>query len=161
MNHVVKNEGFSLIEVMVAMVIAGIALLGTMGAVHLSSRHVQQGGLSSQALEMAQSRLEVKRTVRWESLLEDDLDHDGHPETFMKDDGQGPDQVAGDGIYSAMHERDGVTVVWTIEPDRAGALSTAGLVTLKAMASYPGLHGQRKEVRVVSIRANPTFVGAR
>ena len=161
MKHCLKTEGFSLIEVMVAMMIAGIALLGTMGAIHLSSRQVQQGGVSSQVLEMAQARLEVKRTIRWQSLLEDDLDHDGQPETLMKDDGQGGDQLAGDGTYSAMYERDGVMVVWTIEPDRPGSLNAAGLVTIKAIAFYQGAQGQQKTVQVATVRANPAYVGAR
>ena len=161
MSRFPKNEGFSLIEVMVAMMISGIALMGTLGAVEISSRHGQEGGLSSKALELAQARLEVKRSVRWRSLLEDDLDRDGFSETLMADDGQGYDVVAGDGIYTAMYERDGVTVVWMVEADRPGLLSASGMVTIRAVASYPGLRGQRKEVRVATIRANPAFVGQR
>lgn len=161
MSGVLKNDGFSLIEVMVAMMISGIALMGTLGAVEISSRHVQQGGLSSKALELAQARLEVKRSVGWQSLLEDDLDRDGVSETLMADDGQGYDVAAGDGIYTAMHERDGVTVVWMIEADRPGPLNASGVVTIRAVASYSGLGGQKKEVRVATIRANPEFVGPR
>jgi prepilin-type N-terminal cleavage/methylation domain-containing protein len=161
MSRVLLNDGFSLIEVMVAMMISGIALMGTLGAVEVSSQYVQQGGLSSKALELAQARLEVKRSVRWQSLLEDDLDRDGVPETFMADDGQGYDVTAGDGIYTAMYERDGVTVVWMIEADRPGPLSAIGLVTIHATASYQGFRGQKKEVRVATMRANPRFVGQR
>jgi prepilin-type N-terminal cleavage/methylation domain-containing protein len=161
MNGSFKNDGFSLIEVMVAMMISGIALMGTLGAVEISSRHLQQGGLSSKALEFAQARLEVKRSVRWQSLLEDDLDRDGVPETFMADDGQGPDVTAGDGVYTAMYERDKVTVVWTIEVERKGPLSAAGIVKIRAVGSYLGLNGRKKEVQVATLRANPNFVGQR
>lgn len=156
-----KNDGFSLIEVMVAMVISGVALMGTLGAVEVSSRHVQQGGLTSKAIELAQARLEAKRSVRWQSLLEDDLDHDGIPETFMADDGQGSDVTAGDGIYTAGYERDGVTVVWMIETERPGSLRSAAMVMIRAVASYPGLNGHKREVQVATIRANPNFVGQR
>lgn len=161
MSRIVQQNGFSLVEVMVAMMISGIALMGALSAVEVSSRHVQQGGLSNKALELAQARLEVKRSVRWQSLLEDDLDRDGIPETFMADDGQGHDRTAGDGIYTAMYERDGVTVVWTIEGERPGPLSASGMVTIRAVASYPGLRGQQREVHVATIRANPGFVGQR
>lgn len=160
MSRCSRDGGFSLIEVMMAMVISGIALMGTMGAVEISSRHVQQGGLSSRALELAQARLEVKRSVRWQSLLEDDLDHDGVPETIMRDDGQGRDAMAGDGIYTALLERDGVTVVWSVEADRPGPLGAVGMVAVRAVASYVGPGGQ-KEVRVATLRANPAFVGQR
>jgi len=150
--------GFSLIEVMVAMVIAGIALMGTMGAIDLSSRHTQQGRLSTQALTLAQARIEAKRSVRWENLLQDDLDHDGMMDVLMRDDGQRPDVGAGDGIYSAMQERDGITVLWTVEMDGAAPLSDVGLVLIRATAFYDSPVG-RKEVRLATLRANPTLVG--
>ncbi|MGQ0557254.1 MAG: type IV pilus modification PilV family protein [Nitrospiraceae bacterium] len=156
-----KNDGFSLIEVMVAMVIAGVALMGTLGAVEISSRHVQQGGLKSKAIELVQARLEAKRSIRWQSLLEDDLNRDGIPETLMADDGQGSDITAGDGIYTAGYEHDGMTVVWTIESERPGPLRSAAMVMIRAVASYPGLNGHKREVQVATIRANPNFVGQR
>lgn len=156
-----KNDGFSLIEVMVAMVISGVALMGALGAVEVSSRHVQQGGLNSKAIELAQARLEAKRSIRWQSLLEDDLDRDGIPETFMTDDGQGSDIIASDGIYTARHERDGVTVVWTIEAERPGPPLSAAMVMIRAVASYSGLNGRKREVQMATIRANPNFVGER
>lgn len=155
------NDGFSLIEVMVAMVIAGVALIGTLGAVEISSRHIQQGGLHSKAIELAQAKLEAKRSVRWQSLLEDDLDRDGTPETLMADDGQDVDITAGDGVYTAGYERDGVTVVWTIEAERAGPLRSAAMVRIRAVASYTGLNGHTREVQVATIRTNPNFVGPR
>lgn len=161
MRRIMKTDGFSLIEVMVAMVISGIALMGALGAVELSSRHVQQGGLNSKAIELAQARLEAKRSAHWQSLLEDDLDHDGTPETHMADDGQGPDIAGGDGIYTAMYERDGVTVVWTIETERPGPLRSAAMVMIRAIASYSGRNGNKREVQVATIRANPSFVGQR
>ena len=77
-----QDNGFSLIEVMIAMVISGIAFMGAIGAVQISSGQTRQGALNSRALELAQARLEVKHSVRWPHLLEDDLDgaagaHDG------------------------------------------------------------------------------------
>lgn len=154
-----KNDGFSLVEVMVAMMISGVALMGALSAVEVSSRHVQQGDLSSKAIEFAQARLEAKRSVRWQSLLEDDLDHDGTPDTRMTDNGEGPDIIAGDGIYTAMCERNGVTVVWMIETEGPGPLRSAAMVRIRAIASYSGLNGRKREVQVVTIRANPNFVG--
>lgn len=161
MSTSLRSDGFSLVEVMVATMITGIALMGALGAVEITSRHVQQGGLSSKALELAQARLEVKRSIRWQSLLEDDLDHDGIPDRFMVDDGQGADVIAGDGIYTAMDERDGVTVVWTVESEPQRPLHASGTVTIRAIASYSNVRGQRREVQVATIRANPSYVGKR
>jgi prepilin-type N-terminal cleavage/methylation domain-containing protein len=156
-----NNHGISLIEVMVAMMISGIALMATLGAVDIASKYAHQGVTSSQALEFAQGRLEVKRSVRWDLLLEDDLDRDGVAETHMVDDGTGVDVVPGDGIYTAMYERDGITLVWTIETDHPGPLSGAGMVRFRAVASYLGRNREKKEVQMAMMRANPSFVGLR
>lgn len=155
-----QGNGFSLIEVMIAMVISGIAFMGAIGAVQISSGQTRQGALSSRALELAQTRLEVKHSVRWPHLLEDDLDGDGIPETMMKDDGQHPDNMADDGIYTAILERNGITVVWSVEPDRPGPLASVGMVAIRAVSSYVG-QGEQKEVLVGTLRANPAFVGQR
>lgn len=158
MSRAPRQEGMTLIEVIVAMVISGIALLGAIGAVQISSGMIRESGLATKALELAQSRLESKRSIRWQLLLEDDVDGNGIMDTFMKDDGQGGDIAADDGIYTAMMERDGVTVVWTIEPDSRRPLHSVGLVAMKAVSSYAGRDG-RKEVQVATLRANPVFVG--
>jgi prepilin-type N-terminal cleavage/methylation domain-containing protein len=153
-----SQEGMTLIEVIVAMVISGIALLGAIGAVQVSSGSIRDSGLATKALELAQSRLESKRSVRWMFLLEDDVDGDGIPETLMKDDGQGGDIAADDGIYTAMLEREGMTVVWTVEADSRRPLRSVGIVAIRAVASYAGRSG-RGEVQVATLRANPVFVG--
>lgn len=154
------DGGFSLVEAMVAMSISMIVVMGGMAALHVSTRLVQQGTIKTRALALAQGRVEAKRSVRWEALLQDDLDHDGRTDVVMADDGQGADASAGDGIYSAQWEHDGVTLKWTVATDRLGPLRTAGLVTIRAVASYPALGGVGV-VEVGTVRANPTFTGAR
>jgi len=96
------ERGFSLVEVMVAMSISMIVVMGGMAALQVSSRLTQQGVMKTRAVSLAQGRLEAKRSVRWEALLQDDLDHDGRIDLVMTDDGQGADVSAGDGIYSAQ-----------------------------------------------------------
>ncbi|MFO0698665.1 MAG: prepilin-type N-terminal cleavage/methylation domain-containing protein [Nitrospira sp.] len=156
-----NDHGISLVEVMVAMIISGIALMATLGAVEIASRYARQGVTSSQAVELAQGRLEVKRSVRWDLLLEDDLDRDGIAEIHMVDDGTGFDVVPGDGIYTAMYERDGITLVWTIETDHHGPVSASGMVRIRAVASYLGRNKEKREVQMATMRANPSFVGQR
>lgn len=158
MKHDKHDEGFSLVETMIAAVIAAIAFAGIMGAVEIASRLIHHTSSLGKAQEIAQSRLEAKRAVRWRMLLEDDLDHDGVPETVMSDDGQGHDAVTGDGIYTATAERDGMTEIWTIEGDRPGPIASVGGVTIRSVVTYDGSHG-RQEVRMETIRANPAFIG--
>ena len=96
--------------------------------------------------------------MHWKLLLDDDLDGDGIAETSMRDDGQGHDAAANDGVYTAVLERDGVTVVWTVEVDRPGPLGSVGMAAIQAVAFYQGPDNQ-KEVRLATLRANPAFVG--
>ena len=142
------------------MTISTIVVMGGMAALQVSGRLVQQGVLKTRALSLAQGRVEAKRSVRWEAMLQDDLDHDGRVDVMMADDGQGADVSAGDGVYSAQWEQDGVRLIWMVAMDRPGPLSTVGRVMIRAAASYPGLGGVRI-VEVGTMRANPAFVGAR
>ena len=142
------------------MSISTIVVMGGMAALEVSARLAQQGTLKTKALALAQGRLEAKRSVRWEALLQDDLDHDGRTDVLMADDGQGADVAAGDGTYSAQWEHEGVTLKWTVAMDHPGPLSMAGLVTIRAAASYQAFGGVRV-VEVGTVRANPAFTGAR
>lgn len=156
----IDDTGFSLVETMVAMSISMIVMMGGIAVLQVSGGFVQQGVMKTRAVSLAQGRLEAKRSVRWEAMLQDDLDHDGRTDVVMADDGQGADLSAGDGIYSAQWEHDGVTLTWTVALDRLGPLSTAGFVTIRAKALYQGLGGVRS-VEIGTLRANPTFTGVR
>lgn len=152
--------GVSLIEAMVALAIAGIALMGAMSALQVSVRQEQQGVMKTRALALAQGRLEAKRSVRWEALLHDDLNHDGLADVVMNDAGAAKDAAAGDGTYTGTWEQDGVSLEWTVAMDRPGPLSASGFVMIRATATYEEL-GERKSVQVATVRANPAFAGVR
>ena len=151
------GAGFA--EVFVAMALTLIGLAGAMGAFQAAERSFRTGMLATRALAMAESRIEAKRSVRWNRLLLDDLDHDGVPDLVMHDDGANGDGLAGDGVYSGSWEQDGVHLTWTVTPSRSGSLSASGHVVIEARAVYAAGEGQR-EVRVGTLRANPVFVGS-
>lgn len=159
--HCPEEAGFSLIEVMLAMVILAFAILGVMGMFQWADHGLRHGDNATRALAMAESRLEAKRTTPWDALLTDDLDADGMPEYTMRDDGRQPDAVAEDGIYSAGIEVDGIRLVWTVQTDRAGSLRSSGSVVIQAQARYPTGRGRWGEIRVGTLRANPLYVGMR
>ncbi len=155
------QAGFSLIEVMIAMVVLAFGILGAMGALEWSDYGLRQGLLGTRALALAESRLEAKRAAPWQALLEDDLDGDGRPDVLMRDDGQVPDQQADDGLYTARVEREGLVLEWSVRPDRAGPAQGWGSAVITAHARYPVGRGQWHEVTVGTLRANPAYVGAR
>jgi hypothetical protein len=152
--------GASFAEVLVAMALTLIGLVGAMGAFQAAERSFRMGTLATRALAMAESRIEAKRSARWDRLLLDDLNHDGVPDLVMHDDGAGEDVLAGDGVYSGSWDQDGIHLIWTVTPSRSSSLSASGHVLIEAHAFYEASEGQR-EVRVATLRANPVFVGSR
>ena len=153
----VRGATFS--EVMVAMALTSVGIMGAMGAFEAADKSLGRDALAARALAMAESRLEAKRAVPWGQLLLDDLDHDGVPEVTMHDDGTGGDRAAGDGIFSAMLEQQGVTVVWTVSFVPVESHRNSGAVVIEARGIY-GASGER-QVRLATLRANPAFSGNR
>lgn len=154
-----RQGGFSLIEVMIAMVVLAFGILGAMGAIQWSDYGLRQGMMGTRALALAESRLEAKRAVPWRALLADDLDGDGRPDVSMRDDGHVPDQQADDGLYTARVEQDGIVLEWTVRPDRVGPAQVWGSAVITAHARYPVGQGRWHEVTVGTLRANPRYVG--
>ena len=153
-------RGATFSEVMVAMALTSVGVVGAMGAFEAADKSVWQDALAARALAMAESRLEAKRASPWGQLLTDDLDHDGVPEMTMHDDGTDGDRMAGDGVYSAMLEQQGVTVIWTVSFVPAESHGDSGAVVIEARGVYWTSGGER-QVRLATLRANPTFSGNR
>ncbi len=59
-----KSDGFSLIEILIAIVILSISLLALAGLMATTSRNTSFGGHVTEAATFAQDRLEEFRTVR-------------------------------------------------------------------------------------------------
>jgi hypothetical protein len=119
---------------------------------------LQDGARGTQALSMAETRMEVKRSAPWEALLMDDLDADGVAELRMQDDGMEGDAVAGDGIYSGVSEKDGIRLIWTIQSAQSGPMESAGIVLIKARATYK-IGGRSRTIETGTLRVNPSYVG--
>ena len=159
-NRLFQAEGgASFAEVLVAMALTFIGLAGAMGAFEAAERSFRTDRLATRALAMAESRIEAKRSARWDRLLLDDLNHDGLTDLVMRDDGVGGDVLAGDGVYSGSWEQDGVRLIWTVTPSRFGSLPASGHVLLEAHAVYEA-GAVEHEIQIGTLRANPVFVGS-
>ncbi len=155
---IVNTGGATFSEVMVAIALTSVGVVGAMGAFEAADKSLWRDALDARALAMAESRIEAKRAAPWGQLLMDDLDHDGVPDVTMHDDGTGGDRTAGDGVYSAMLERQGVTVVWTVSFVSPASPGNSGGVVIEARGMYRANSGER-HIRLATIRANPAYSG--
>ena len=151
-------RGATFSEVMVAMVLTSMGVMAAMGAFEAADKSLGRDTLAARALAAAESRLEAKGAVPWKQLLSEDFNHDGMPDLTMHDDGSEGDHIAGDGIYSAMVEQEGVTVIWTVAFPHSGSLTDAAMVLIEARGVYRA-GGEERGVRLATLRANPSFAG--
>jgi prepilin-type N-terminal cleavage/methylation domain-containing protein len=63
-----KSAGFSLIEILIALVILSISLLGLAGLMATASQNTSFGGHIMEAATFAQDRLEEVRVIPWGSV---------------------------------------------------------------------------------------------
>ena len=153
------SRGFTLVEVMVAMVILLIELAAVTGLIHGSIQGLEQGTKGTRALALVESKIETKRTVPWRDLLHDDTSGDGTMDLHMRDNGRSGDKRAGDGIYTGQSVHGGITLTWHVQPDRRGDLRSSGMAVITAQAAFHGTSNATQVIRVETIRANPTYTG--
>ena len=63
-----KSKGFTLIEVLVALVILAISLLALAGLMNTTTKNNALGGRLTEAATFAQDKLEELRAYRWDSI---------------------------------------------------------------------------------------------
>ena len=70
MNPLLKSKGFTLIEVLVALVILSFSLLALAGLMVTTTKNNASGGHVTEAATFAQDKLEELRAIKWEDLLD-------------------------------------------------------------------------------------------
>ena len=68
MNCITNSKGFSLIEVLIALVILAISLLALAGLMATTVRNNSFGGHVTEASTLAQDKLEEFRAMRWDDV---------------------------------------------------------------------------------------------
>jgi type II secretion system protein I len=67
-----KSKGFTLIEVLVALVILSISLLALAGLMVTTTKNNAFGSHMTEAATFAQDKLEELRAIKWENLIDGD-----------------------------------------------------------------------------------------
>lgn len=147
-----RRDGFTLVEVMVATVIAGIGIVAGFGMLAWAEQGRYVGVRATQATALASSRLELLRVRPWDHLL-----------TNVAQDGAVSRVVDGGGslvTFSAEESHDGIHLTWTVQLSDARGLARSSHAWIQVTASYRTIQGRTREVAVVTLRGNPRFVGS-
>lgn len=145
--------GFSLLEVLIALALLAYALMALIAVFSASLREVAAGDAATRAYAAAQLILEAKKHQPYADLLKDDVDGDGVEETALRDDGGDPDTAAGDGVYTAGRTENGITWVWTAEPDRP----IPGVTRIVVETRWPDDGGGERALSWAILRHDPAF----
>ena len=78
MKCLTESKGFSLIEVLIALVILAVSLLALAGLMATTVRNNSFGGHITEASTLAQDKLEEFRATHWEDIQ---VTPSGHPDT--------------------------------------------------------------------------------
>ena len=70
MNPLSKSKGFTLLEVLVALIILSFALLALAGLMITTTKNNAVGNYVTEAATFAQDKLEELRAIKWENLIE-------------------------------------------------------------------------------------------
>ncbi len=68
MNYTIKSHGFTLIEVLIALVILSVAFLGLAGLMVQTTKNNSFGGRITEAATLAQDKLEELRATSWGAI---------------------------------------------------------------------------------------------
>ena len=70
MNPLLRSKGFTLLEVLVALIILSFALLALAGLMVTTTKNNASGNHVTEAATFAQDKLEELRAVKWENLID-------------------------------------------------------------------------------------------
>ncbi|MFO0775484.1 MAG: prepilin-type N-terminal cleavage/methylation domain-containing protein [Nitrospiraceae bacterium] len=128
-----REEGFTLIEVMVATVIAGVGVMAGYGMVEWADHGRVYGAQGTRALSLATSELERVRAEPWDTLL------------------RGP-RVTEEDV-------DEIHMVRSLEPSNPHQPMRSGHVYIHVSADYRSIGQVQRSIDIGTVRANPVFVG--
>ena len=136
-NH---QKGISILEVVFALVIFSISLMGVLEMFSLGEKGGSFGDRTSLAVSLAQDKMEEKWMASWDLILWDDLDGDGQAETKMKTTGPGAyfyEETTEKGILRRWEVQKGssssaltliqVTTIWTDKKGKDHIFNLRGL----------------------------------
>ncbi len=123
-----SERGFNMIEVVIALSVLSVGVLGTSAAIVTSLRHSSQSRNMTQALYLAEQQIETFRAMTGpDVLLLEGLDDPANP-------------IKMNGAHEVEFERR-----WTITPD----VPEVGLMTLTVEVDWPDARGN---VRTISLQ---------
>jgi len=135
-----QSRGLSMLEVMIALVILGVGILGTtagqLAAIKLSS----DSRIHSEAMNLAEQQLEVFKTMSGADVV-------ALAGTTV-DPSNPIDPDPNDATAMALNRS------WTITPDMAGAVAEVGMITINVDVTWTNSLGMVSTASVQNLKAD-------
>jgi type II secretory pathway pseudopilin PulG len=145
-----RLEGCSLIETLIAMSVLSINLMGALSMFTLSQAGITEGAKSLETVALAETKIEVLRSMPYRALLAPDLSSDGGADLVL--------QEGGSGEFTARQMVKGTRLSWSVIPD-GPVLNESRAATIKIKAVWVDARGQHRTIHFAMRRANPVYTG--
>lgn len=144
------DDGCTLAEVLVSMSILSIVLTGSFGMFASIGKNSATAAKSIAMAALVESRIEVMRTIPYQSLMAPDLDGDGIADlVFEKKDAN---------LFLGQQTIQHNLLTYTLVLDQP-QLGRSRSATIKVAADWKDSEGRPRTVRFGLRRANPVYAG--
>jgi len=144
------DHGCTLAEVLVSMSILSIILTGSFGMFACIKKSTAAAATSLSMTALVESRIEVLRTVPYQSLMTPDFDGDGTADLVFEEKNAG--------VFVGQQTLDHVLLTYTLILDQP-QLVRSKAATIKVTADWKDSEGRARTVRFGLRRANPVYSG--
>ncbi len=145
------DDGFTLVEVLVAMSILSIVLTGSFGMFAVIEKRTAAAAQTLSVTALVESRIEVLRTIPYQSLAAPDFDGDGRADLVF--DEKDPGLLSGQQT-TPNH----ILLTYALILDQP-QLVLSSVATIKVTADWEDSEGRPRTVRFGLRRANPVYSG--
>ena len=150
MKRLNADHGSTLAEVLVSMSIISIVLTGSFGMFAIIKKQTATAAKSISMTALVESRIEVLRTIPYQSLTAPDLDGDGTADVVF--------QEKDPGLFSGEQTIEHILLTYTLILDQPQIMRSRA-ATIKVTADWKDPEGRTRTVRFGLRRANPVYSG--
>jgi hypothetical protein len=144
------DQGCTLAEVLVSMSVLSLVLTGSFGTFGLMEKTTGAAAKTLSMTALVESRMEVLRTIPYQSLMTPDFDGDGTADVVFEEKDAG--------LFVGQETLHHLLLTYTLIPDQPQLVGSKA-ATIKVTAEWKDSEGRPRAVRFGFRRANPLYSG--